>query len=171
MNGADRERKLGRARLEVIAQRIEDRLEPDPFGGCKLWPGASSTEYGLIKIRPEATPFLTHRIIYAARIGPIPEGALVLHSCDVHRCSSEAHLFCGTHADNSQDAAAKGRFYLQRHPEAYSGAGNPNARLTLTEVDAIRAASEEGASCAALGREFGISYGHARRIVKKVAWA
>lgn len=41
--------------------------------------------------------------------GPIPDGALVLHSCDTRACFAIEHLRLGTHLDNMNDRRARGR--------------------------------------------------------------
>ncbi|HBR21586.1 MAG TPA: hypothetical protein DD713_03315 [Nitrospiraceae bacterium] len=55
-----------------------------------------------------------HRFMYELCIGPIPEGMLVCHTCDIERCGNPEHLFLGTHKDNTQDAINKGRFDPRR---------------------------------------------------------
>jgi hypothetical protein len=46
---------------------------------------------------------------------------LVLHSCDNGLCVNPAHLFLGTHKDNSQDCAAKGRLGQQKRTHCLRG--------------------------------------------------
>jgi hypothetical protein len=61
-----------------------------------------------------AQPRLAHRMSWEMHFGPIPEGMLVLHHCDVRRCVRPDHLFLGTARDNTRDMIAKGRGFWQR---------------------------------------------------------
>ena len=76
--------------------------------GCWLWTGALARGYGWFKVG--VRPYYAHRIAWQEAHGPIPEGQLVLHHCDVRPCVNYAeHLFLGSDADNSLDKAVKGR--------------------------------------------------------------
>ena len=61
-----------------------------------------------------------HRIAWEAHNAePIPEGLLVMHTCDNPACFNPAHLVLGTYQDNMDDKCSKGR---QR-----GGTGRPDA--------------------------------------------
>lgn len=50
-----------------------------------------------------------HRAAWIFYIGPIPQGAHVLHSCDNPPCCNPSHLFTGSNRDNVNDKKQKGR--------------------------------------------------------------
>lgn len=108
---------------------------------CWVWLGATRSgplKYG--KMTVEGAYMAAHRYSYELAYGPIPDGMLVCHKCDNPSCVNPAHLFLGTHRDNMQDCIEKNRFVFQHEgvcPEI-RGAKNPNARLTDSDVRAIR---------------------------------
>ena len=88
------------------AERVLSLLEPDPFGGCLLWPMAVSGQprggYGLLRV--DGKWKRVHRLVCIAVHGPPPElGSVVMHSCDVRVCANPAHLRWGTQAENVTD--------------------------------------------------------------------
>lgn len=54
-----------------------------------------------------------HRLAYMLRVGPIPAGYVICHTCDNPRCCNPAHLRCETHTWNVQDCAKKKRLAKQ----------------------------------------------------------
>lgn len=80
--------------------------------GCWLWTGPlTSSGYGKHYI--DGRHVLAHRHSYELTHGPIGEGLVLLHSCDVRRCINPAHLTPGTQKENAIDRARKGRGYRQ----------------------------------------------------------
>jgi hypothetical protein len=51
-----------------------------------------------------------HRMSYALAHGALPDGLLILHSCDNRRCVNPRHLRAGTSKDNINDAVVRGRW-------------------------------------------------------------
>lgn len=143
---------------------------------CWIWTAAVSRRYGTFGVGG-GRMVRAHRFAYEAIVGSIPEGLCVLHRCDVPRCVNPLHLFIGTHADNARDRDAKGRqsrgstHYARTRPEALArGLRNGKAKLADDHVRAIRGMRDR-ASAAAIGRRFGVSATHVRRILSGEARA
>lgn len=81
---------------------------------CWLWTaGKFANGYGMFMVERRATTQINmqaHRIAYVLAKGAIPQGKVVMHTCDVRACVNPAHLVLGDQADNVRDAAAKGRY-------------------------------------------------------------
>ena len=125
------------------------------FPGCWEWQGGRDAGgYGRILVRGKRTG--THRFVWESEHGEIPRGLSVLHKCDNRRCVNPSHLFVGTPLDNAEDMRRKGR--AKRNP---SGEANNNARLTDSDVQAIRerwkAAGKRWGLQTTLAREFSVS--------------
>ncbi len=105
---------------------------------CWIWT-ASLTRSGYGQFNVDGRPRPAHRIAWTLRHGAIPRGKLVLHDCpkrDNRRCVR--HLFLGTQKDNAQDAAWKGRLWMQRHPERVRrGADSATSKLSHEQRRAI----------------------------------
>ena len=77
---------------------------------CWFWIGATNGAYGMTPWNVSA-----HRYSWEMFYGPIPATLFVLHTCDIKKCVNPSHLFLGTQKDNMQDAAKKGRLFLQNN--------------------------------------------------------
>lgn len=76
--------------------------------GCWLWTGGvSGNGYGYFFLNKKYTQ--VHRVAYSLSKGNIPKGLFVCHSCDVKLCVNPKHLWLGTHKENMEDCASKGR--------------------------------------------------------------
>lgn len=91
-----------------IHERLWDRV--DKTENCWLWKGAVNDRgYGLIGAGKKGKLRYVHRVSYEKHNGPIEAGKEVCHSCDTPHCVNPAHLFLGTHRENMEDMARKGR--------------------------------------------------------------
>lgn len=141
--------------------RIWDRLERID-GQCWIWPGARlNSGYGCINVKGRT--ITTHRVAWELSNGqPVPDGLQVLHRCDVKLCCNPAHLFLGTQSENLHDMVAKGRYGQRRIP---NGTRHHNAKLSESNVRAIRKALKDGATQTRLARAFGVD----RRVIYDIA--
>lgn len=95
--------------------------------GCMEFTGGerNSQGYGCIEMRGRTSRqhrrCAAHRAAYAMTWGECPAGLDLLHSCDNPKCVNPQHLRLGTHLENMQDMAQKGRHGLK----ARRGPDNP----------------------------------------------
>ncbi len=91
-------------------QTIEDVLgNVKKTDTCWYWLGHRNTySYGVTGYNGIAQ--MAHRVIYELYKGAIPEGMMLLHSCDVPFCVNPEHLHPGTCAENSKEASQRGRW-------------------------------------------------------------
>lgn len=79
--------------------RIIDRILVGD--GCWVWPGAKNSQgYGRIGAGGRTWAY-THRVVYEALVGPIPDGLDLDHLCRNPSCCNPAHLEPVTRTENS----------------------------------------------------------------------
>ena len=90
-----------------IKTRILKRIKIDD-NGCWLLP-LSKKNNGYSKMRINGVNKRAHKVSWEIFVGPVPEGLLVLHHCDIRHCVNPEHLWLGTAKDNYEDMIRKNR--------------------------------------------------------------
>lgn len=148
--------------ISTLAEsRLWGRLDCREPGKCWNWTGGKSVggtrpiELRFNSIRKYAYAWAW--MIYNRR--KIPDGLIMLHSCDNGLCCNPEHLRPGTHAENTADMSDRGR----------SMKGIPNKRKLTKEqkTEIIRRYNAGGISMRALAKEYNVTYetvwGHIKR--------
>lgn len=148
---------------DYIDRHVPERDE----GQCWIWQGhVDKSGYGVAHAtRPSGKrgPARAHRVIYEALVGPIPEGKLLMHSCDNPPCVNPAHLTPGTDAENLADMARKGR----------SARGTKHRAAKLTEAQVMEARSKYATghyTLDMLGAEYGLTRTPVSQLVRGITW-
>ncbi len=162
---------LGHSNREHKKQPIENRFwskvaitaNPDK---CWEWQYfRNENNYG--QSHKDGRNMLTHRIAWELTYGEIPDGLWVLHKCDNPPCCNPAHLFLGTHQDNMQDMATKGR----SNPPGLQGEKHARHKLTDYQVREIRQRYRSGSiEYMQLAHEYGVSFSTINRVINHKGW-
>jgi HNH endonuclease len=160
--------------LDITTDTIErfwshvDVGEPDE---CWPWTAARwANGYGVFAVRHGVLVGAHQVASFLFNGKPDSLELYALHHCDNPPCCNGAHLFWGTNQINQLDSSAKGRHHFQKNPDLVKrGADNPNARLTLEQVEQIRSAT--GLNSVQLAAIYGVTSTHIRYIQKGKSWA
>jgi hypothetical protein len=124
-------------------------VKVDERGPDECWPWlASCHKNGYGQFHDGVTQVTAHRFGYRTRVGPIPPGQCVLHTCDNPPCQNPDHWFLGTQKNNADDRETKLR---GNHPR---GVRQGNARLTEEDVMTIRRRYQAGEHATALANAY-----------------
>ncbi len=134
----------------------------DPNSDCVEW-GKARFKTGYGKVTMGGGTKYAHRVAYELEHGPIPNGMVVMHSCDNPPCVNPDHLSVGTRADNMRDMAEKGRARSVPRP----GESNPFSRLTWEQVEGIRADERPHRAIAA---DYGVHQTTISRVKRRDTW-
>jgi DNA-binding XRE family transcriptional regulator len=126
--------------------------------GCQLVT-SHRIHQGYPYIKRDGKSWRMHRWLWTEKHGDIPEGMVLLHSCDNPRCINLEHLSLGTQADNIADMIAKGR-----GPQL-TGDNNINRQKKLIVKNNIKKyRKEKKLTVEKLANELGIHKGHLSNI-------
>lgn len=138
------------------------RLDPNFWGNVKVgapdecWEWQRGrTKLGYGKMQANKKPVGAHRVACELAHGPIPDGMVVMHSCDNPPCCNPAHLSIGTYKDNGRDMNIKGRM---------------SRKLNADDIVAMRNSYAQGTSLQSLAEHFNISDSQVCNIVHGLRW-
>lgn len=127
---------------------------------CWTWKGTPSKDgYGQFKYHCKHKR--PNRFLWESLHGTIPEGMIIMHSCDNPSCVNPEHLNLGTHQDNAIDREKKKRRKII-----------PFAKLNQLQVDNIRQLYETGQHYQyELAKMFNVGTLTINRIIRRKTWA
>lgn len=97
-------------KVESLEKRFWDKVEKGAENECWEFKGFKNKDgYGKMS-KGNSKLDSAHRISYRIHKGEIPEGMVILHTCDNPACCNPNHLLLGTQNDNIQDMMRKRRF-------------------------------------------------------------
>ena len=128
---------------------------------CWNWKG-SLTHNGYGQFSFNNWTYRAHRFMFSMTYGEIPDGVMVLHSCDNRKCVNPEHLRLGTAKENAKDRRLRKRTAV--------GEFNGASRLSEQDVREIRKLYKDGYSQPKLAEKFKLSAGHIGRIVRREVW-
>lgn len=145
--------------------------------GCIEYRG-SMVNSGYRKLTRDKKTYLAHRYVYEQAHGKIPNGYVVMHTCDNRSCVNIDHLLIGTMKENTRDMIKKGRDNFSglrtgdwKKKKTNIGEKHKNAKLTYLDVKYMRHLFyAERASGPALARMFGINHASAYAAIKGKTW-
>jgi len=135
--------------------------------GCLIWTGAKDAK-GYGKIRIDGHYQSAHRVMYQMSNGPIPDGLVVMHSCDTPSCVNPDHLSAGTQLQNVRDMFAKGRAPIRR------GERGGNSKLSTEQINQIRArfkSHDRKHGLAAIAKDYGVHRKTIQAVVHGDHWS
>jgi hypothetical protein len=143
-------------RPKPILDKFTESYSVNVISGCWEWT-KKLHKYGYGLLAPNGSKWVTaHRVSWILFRGQITLGMFICHKCDNPRCVNPEHLFEGTHQDNMDDAANKGRMS--------HGVNRWNASFDEIQIQEIKLLRERGETHQAIADRLGAS----RRTVSHV---
>jgi hypothetical protein len=146
-------RKGGLGQYPILGPEDVFMARVEKTDSCWVWQGSrNGYGYGVMML-PGGKMVRAHRYSYERFKGPIPNGMVIMHSCDNPPCVNPDHLNVGTKADNNADTAKKNRHNY--------GTDHWNGRLSRQAIADILASTDQQS---VLARRYGVCQSHISRI-------
>lgn len=168
-----------RAQLDAgNAAKLLSNIKIVESTGCWEWQGGRDKPplkpYGNLYTGGSECVIKAHRFSFALFKGEIPKGVLVLHKCDNPPCCNPAHLFLGSHKENTQDMFNKGRQHVRagvKRPDM-AGTNSRNAKLNDESVRKMRSMYVPHVfGCHRIAKLFGVTKATAMKAIRGESWS
>lgn len=134
---------------------------------CWEWQRARTKKNGYGRFKVASYEMLhANRVAWTLEHRCDPGVHIIRHACDNPPCCNPAHLEIGTHADNTADKMARGRWRGGDH----GGSKNPRAKLTEDDLPAIIDRFRRGWTNKAIARELPVDHALVSRIRVGRSW-
>jgi len=144
-------------------ERFWSFVEIGKENDCWIWTGGKRRGgYGAATHPKTGKQSPASRVAYEITKSDVPEGMVVMHSCDNPACCNPNHLSVGTALDNSRDMISKSR--------SLTGEKNHKSKIKESDVIEIRRMYSTGSTCISIASKYGISISTAHRIAIGKIW-
>lgn len=147
-----------------LKDRFWSYVEKKSEHECWEWNGCiGKNGYG--RTHENGRPDLrAHRVSYEITKGDIPNGLIVMHTCDNRKCVNPDHLVLGTHKENMHDMISKGR-------DVHNGLkGEHHSRAKLTENQVLDIRANNTSKCSDLAVLYCVSSATISAIRNRRIW-
>lgn len=153
--------------LEATVDRFWSKVDRRGPDDCWLWIGTKMKPlpcgliYGYFGVTDykRCVSYRPHRLSWTLCNGRIPDGMVVMHTCDKPLCMNPNHLQVGTQADNMRDRDSKDRNVV--------GEEHWNSKFTEQDIIAIRTSDKTNTE---LASQYDAHSAHILRIRRGHCW-
>jgi hypothetical protein len=155
--------------MNDLIDRFEDKVSPEPNSGCWIWTGALDVN-GYARIAFNGRNSKASRVAYTLFKCEDPGALHVLHRCDMPAWVNPDHLFLGTHQENMDDRAKKGRHGdISGTKNGNYGSRNWLSKLQADQVRQIRVLKKT-MTYRQVADRFCVSIGSVQKIIEGRNW-
>ena len=147
---------------ESVKRRFEMKFIKGNPNECWEWLASRNNNgYGKMAVDNKGKFEYAHRISYKLYKGDVPDGKVVMHSCNNKGCVNPNHLSVGTYSENGLNAAKDG---LMKNRAYVSGERSGSAKYTDAQIAKALGLLKQGISLSDVANSTGISYSHLSKL-------